>query len=161
MVVRIPDLLKASFSRSHASQDVYLYDSTEEDKMLFLGAARTQKRGDEHTTFELNEIGHEDISVPRKAFKFETTIMVVDRRWKVVVVRDDSTVSVPVFVVVGGLFVFLVFVAFAIVLNKYLVRIDSIGRIKSNAEAEKANVYHQQVQRERRLNEYLAHEVRK
>jgi CHASE1-domain containing sensor protein len=155
MTIRIPDLLVASCSNLRASKDVYLYDSTE-DEMLFLGAAQVMENGDDHSIFELDETDYEDIDVSRKAFMSETTIDVMDRRWTVVVVPHDSTRAVPVFVVLGGLFIFLVFIACAVVLSNYLFRIDSISRIKSNAQIEKANVYHQQMQRERRLNEYLA-----
>lgn len=156
MVIRIQDLLKTIIPHMHMEQDVYLYDSTD-GGMLFLGAAHMRTNGEMKS---LGETDYRRIGVSRKRFRYETAVRVVDREWTVVTVPNESFAP-PLLLIIGGIFIFITFVALAVVLKEYLARIDSISRIKSRAEMEKAHVYQQQVQRERRMNEYLSHEVRK
>lgn len=164
-VVQIPDLLAwaAQGTDHHHEEAVYLYDSTD-GTMQFLGGMETRtcascQSGTSVTSVQ--ETAFEDIPRSRRSQFFQTSINVVDRQWTIAVIPiDQSRWSDYTFVILGGALIFVLFFLLALLFKWYLDRINVINEIKSKAEAEKVDNALHQANRERRLNEYLAHEVR-
>ena len=159
-VVRIPDLLVAAAGETRRPMRVYVYDSTDSGIMAYLGAAQLRMNEGLLQATPIRKTEYEDISLGHNSHKYSTTIDVVDRQWTVVVAPlNGSDAPEVIFIVVGTVIIFSIFVILGITLRRHLKRIKSINKIQ--AEADKAESAQQQVLRERRLNEYLAHEVRK
>jgi signal transduction histidine kinase/CheY-like chemotaxis protein len=162
-VVHIPDLLAWAAQGTLHEEAVYLYDSTD-GTMHFLGGAETRacescQSGDSVTS--LRELAFEDIPHSRRSQFFQTSINVVDRQWTIAVVAiDRSAWANYTFVILGGAIIFVLFFLLALLFKWYLDRIHLINKMSSKAEADKADNAIQQANRERCLNEYLAHEVR-
>lgn len=141
------------------NRGVYLYDTTDEGTYAFLGGMTVKPTASAKAPMltSLDEVPYRDIPVPQRSPTFETAMKVVDRQWTVVIVPlDGNERTHPVFVVIGGAVIFLFFAILAWMLIRHLSRKHMINSFKSKVEMDKAKVYHIQVQRERRLNEYLA-----
>lgn len=156
MIVRVRDLLSWACRGIDEKQRIYLYDSTEND-MSFLEAIELRPTGNESRIAVLPDIAFVDVPVPKRSQKLVTTIAAVDRQWTVVIVRlENSDVFSLILYVIGASLIFVIFFILAFVLRRYLVKWDVINALVFDHKTEKANSYHKQVMRERRLNEYLA-----
>lgn len=175
-VIRIPDLLLWAAQASRSGRAVYLYDSTDaiadEIPPAFLGGVevRTCSSSSKKCNATDGERGLDLQSVPettfanalqRSAVHYETSVQVLERQWTVVVVSlDSSDEGDLVYIILGGVLLFGAFVLLAAVFRCYLEHVVRVNEIRTQAESDKATMALERVQRERRLNEYLAHEVR-
>lgn len=154
-VVRIPNLLEEAAYTVRRCMTVYLYDSTMEEGMLFLGGMQVDMRHDGAQITPLRELAYQDIPLSRRSKLYQTSIHVVDRQWTVVVAPyNGSDAPHLTFIILGAGIIFFIFLLLAVTLKRHLERIDVINKIQ--AEANQAASAQKQVQRERRLNEYLA-----
>ena len=159
--VNIQDLLTQACRHVHHHRSVYVYNTTYANAYDFLGGIAVEQilnRCETPVMISTDETSYNGIPHSRNLSAFEVSIPVVDRQWTVVVVPMEGCHAAPnpIFTILGGAGIFVVFGLLALSVSKFLNHADLVGHIQTNAEMDKAEMYQKQAQRERRLNEYLA-----
>ncbi|CAB9508545.1 respiration control sensor protein ArcB [Seminavis robusta] len=170
IVVRVPSFLAYALQSAAEDKTVYLYDTTASsstgESSEFLGALAVDVPDDDDgksssssqpTFTELPEVSFTDIPQPGRYFERE--LDVAGRKWTMVVVSTDHQADL-LFVILGGTIIFLASLFCAAWFHSHLSRVTKLNRIKSRAQAEKAEIARIQAMKERQLNEFIAHEVR-
>ena len=173
-VIRIPDLIKRAYQSLGYSIRVYLYDETEYlsgevEEGYFLGANDLFFRKEPDGT----TIRHQDI-LPETSYKDidymgrhsdEHFIDIADRTWRVVFIATDSEFDPDlVYVILGGVLLFMCTLLFAGLARFYILREKRVKQMQRKAEQEKAEYMLLAAKRatkaEQLQNEFIAHEVR-
>jgi signal transduction histidine kinase/CheY-like chemotaxis protein len=162
IIIRIPALLERAARIALVDKSVYIYDSSNlPEEPIFLGGA------DVHVTPTstdnvLTSLPESDIgNIPRKkgSRHFENRVRVADRYWTISIVSQDFQPEL-VYVILGGVIIFVACVILAFLFYSHLVRVSKMNAMRSEAEAEKSRIAVKQAMLERELNEFIAHEVR-
>jgi signal transduction histidine kinase/CHASE1-domain containing sensor protein len=168
IVIRIPDLLLRSAENQHQASIIYLYDKSDSHGIpLFLGAAQVEpplgpRRKSSATLTPLPEIPlQEAMTGTYRTYN----INAANKIWIVIVQRADGTFDPhPVFVILGGVIIFVATVCLAIWVYSNTIRMKNFQEERAKAKAEKAAFILESAQlaahRERELNDFIAHEVR-
>lgn len=157
MVIRVPTLIVRASHEFQGDGRVYLFDeSNVQEEPVFLAGADLD-RGNvtlkEETSYE---------AVLSSSYKsFTDTIHIMDKKWKIVVqplhgMHHEKLQNV----IVEGAVIFIAGIFVAYWFHSHLSRLDKEEHIRSQAEAERAQLAMNQVKRERHLNDFIAHEVR-
>ena len=163
MVIRVPDLL-ARAGRQHLTtkKGVLLFDATKDntDGPVFMGGGKISITSTE--TMPETTLAEVQAEYKRSLNKY---ITIADRQWIVVVVALPGTYEPNVWwPILGGCLIWIASILLAVWLHAHLGRMSKLNQVKSQADREKAAIIvetaHRQAQTERRINEYLAHEVR-
>ena len=171
----MPDLIRRAFKSLSHSIQIYLYDETDlvlglKSEGYFLAAQEVRVTLDDAGRLSsrhheiLPEIAVEDIVRGTMPFH-EQLISIADRKWRVVLLAMDDTYDpVLLYVIVGGMFMFLCTMGFALWAWSYIARETKIKEMRLEAEQEKAEYVlvaaKKSAEAERALNEFLSHEVR-
>jgi len=175
MVVRIPDLIKASTENDDSSSILYIYDSTEHDKPPeFLGGATILKDIHHESKKKKSTSLSNTILVqhePERPFSsvvggnvdkkmIITEIDIATRRWSIVVIAAEGTFQTkPAFILLGGSIIVAACLLLAMWMYANGKRNIRLNQIQSQAEAEKANLILDNLTKsakaERELNEYV------
>ena len=165
IVVRIPDLLKRATLFQSVGSKVSLYDKIKDsnESAEFLGAIQVSAylESDDVDVLVLPEVPFTEIkgSVWHKDFAFANKI------WCLTIVPIDNTFKPKyVFVVLGGITMFIASVFLANNVHSRTYRIIKYNRMKCLSEMEKTSlvvdIAKKSAKSERELNDYIAHEVR-
>jgi CHASE1-domain containing sensor protein len=164
IVIRIPDLIQRSANNQAEGSHVYIYDESDSSgKTIFLGGATIVPSGGNADLEFLPEVDLHSLRGGR-LYK-ETRIEVANKIWTISVSPSDGTFEpVLVFVITGGIIIFLATVALAGWVYVNMQRVAKFNRMQAEAEAEKAALILQSAKKaaeaERELNDFIAHEVR-
>ncbi|KAG7354498.1 signal transduction histidine kinase [Nitzschia inconspicua] len=170
IVIRIPDLILRAAKRRGDPSIVYLYDKSDSSgSPLFLGAAQIIPQGDTIATLQglpettLDRL-HNQVAIAGSLFR-EEIVNVANKEWIVFVHSVEGTYQPNnVFVVLGGIVIFLASIALGIWLYTNQRRLVSYNKERMKAEAERAALIldsaRQATKAERELNDFIAHEVR-
>lgn len=168
IVVRIPQFLQYALRASSESATLYLYDATyvdtngeEKSPPEFLGAVRSSYHGYPRArpVFEsLREVGIEEITNTGERY-YQASFEINGRTWTMVKFSDENDEDY-LFVILGGSIIFAASLCFACWFHSHLSRLAKYNKLKSDAQAEKAENARIQVMKERELNDFIAHEVR-
>ncbi|KAL7558130.1 hypothetical protein ACA910_013186 [Epithemia clementina (nom. ined.)] len=145
MVIRIPSLIdRASQDLSETKKDVYIYDSSGDDgSAIFLGAASlgivdSDENGLPHSHF----LGETDLNTVRESHSgrrsqmLEQVVRVASRNWTIAVVStDDEMHSELVFVILGGVVIFLAAAFLSGWMIQHIRRASELYRIASESDA--------------------------
>jgi len=165
IVIRVPSCLKYALRSATEDQRVYLYEcfnasaTSTSTTHSFLGALEVDGSQLTPKFSELPEIEMQDIPRPHNSRYFEQRLDVAGKTWTIVMVSSSYPVN-KTYVVLGGTLIFAASLLCAAWFHSYLSRISKLNRMKSAAEREKAAIARIQSDRERHLNEFMAHEVR-
>lgn len=168
IVIRIPDLLRRATENQGSPSEVYLYDRSDSSgKPIFLGAVRIKPStttGD--YAAELEFLGERDLGELEGEAHLYRAIDVdaANKIWTVAVVATDGTFQAEyVFVLVGGIIIFLATIGLAWWVHQNTKRVAKMNRLKAESEAEKAALILESARKsahaERELNDFIAHEV--
>ena len=159
VVIRVPDLLVRATSGLVDEKSVYLFDSTESTKDPdFLGAVRVRRMDGKKVLVNLPPLQLSEVPRSNSSRSITREINVADRYWTVTVTSDDSN-SDLVFIILGGLVIFCACILIAVWFRTHMSRIDKLNQLRTEAEEEKSKNANIQVARERKMNEFLSHEV--
>lgn len=151
VIVRIPDLLERASMTALVNNSVYIFDTTDASvEPIFLGAADI--RVDDDGEVSVSSLPETRLSETSSSFR--RVIQVADRSWTISVVPEDTRLEI-VFIILGGLFIFLASIIASVLVHTHLARLTKMNELRSEAEKDKAKVV-----LERELNEFIAHEVR-
>lgn len=166
IVIRVPDLLKRSTMFQNVASDVYLFDKLQdpEPSATYLGGLRVKPydKADETEQFTmLPEISI--MELPKNAWLFD--IQASNKIWCLAIVPSYDTFNpATVFVILGGLTVFLASLFLAFSVHTKTHRIIRYNNMKRDAEFERAALIldnaRKSAKSERELNDFIAHEVR-
>ena len=161
VVIRIPDLLRASISRAQQTI-VFIFDSTDENNPpSFLGGASLTENGE--LSFEPETTLEE---VRRRAPKErEVNVFIASSRWTVTVISaPGSYESANTFIILGGIIIVIACIILALWLATSMRQQRLTAIRKQKAENEKALLIvesaRKTAQNQRELNDFIAHEVR-
>ena len=164
IVIRVPVLLaRAGRQHSTTEKGVLLFDATKsDDEPVFLGGSKITSTSTSTETMPETTLSEVQADYKRSLNKY---ITIADRQWIVVVVALPGTYEPKVvWPVLGGCLIWMASILLAVWLHAHLGRMSKLNQVKSQADREKAAIIvetaHRQTQSERRINEYLAHEVR-
>lgn len=158
IIIRIPALLQRAIRHAIEGEEkqIYLFESSDEEDPIFLGAADIDQSNDPPYK-NLPEISLFDIPRSRSQHYYEARHQIVDRYWTVVVTSDAYQHDL-VYIIVGGVIIFVSCVVLALLFYSHLVRVAKMNKMRSDQEAEKSKAAQQQAEMERELNEFIAHE---
>jgi signal transduction histidine kinase/CHASE1-domain containing sensor protein len=168
IVVRIPDLLLLATTKQHKSCQIYIYDrSDSRGYPLFLGAAHVHPAvvpGQDRDS-ELSYLSELSIDVAMTGSHYIQDIDAANKIWTVIVRKIPGTFEHNhAFVIFGGVIIFVSSGCLAVWVYTDTVRAQKIQQERAKAKAEKAAYVVQSAQlaanRERELNDFIAHEVR-
>jgi signal transduction histidine kinase/CheY-like chemotaxis protein len=160
IIIRIPALLERAARVALLDKSVYIYDSSKlPQEPIFLGGADVQVSPNGAILTSLPESNIGDIPSDRRTRHFVTRVPVADRYWTIAVVSQDFQPEL-IYVILGGVIIFVACVILALLFYSHLVRVAKMNEIRSEAEAEKSRIAVKQATLERELNEFIAHEVR-
>lgn len=169
IVIRIPDLIRRAAVDTGISSAVYIYDASDSGGVpRFLGAAEilvdSAKDADDLPEIvflqevELDELRQID------TLYTEETIEAANKDWIVVVHSLDGSYQPDlVFVILGGVIIFVASAGLAYWVLANTRRMDEVNRMRSQAEGERAALILENARKatkaERELNDFIAHEV--
>jgi len=169
IIIRVADLVKraSNYAGMVPGMSVYVYDVSDEHLLqappgtsaIFLAGANVAGVNQ----LELREeIRFEDIPRTNQDLFYTERIAVADKEWLVVATPyDDSIYGTELtYVILGATIIFAACLALAVWFYFYLRRVSRLSQMKHDSQAEKAQIAVKQVQRERHLNDFIAHEVR-
>ncbi|CAB9502715.1 respiration control sensor protein ArcB [Seminavis robusta] len=165
MVLCIPDLIsRSSYELQDQSSAVYIHDLNHPNAQepVFMGGAIIQTG---HNISFLEEVPIQDLKAPRSKLLFASDINAANRVWTITVVALDGTYEPNVvFVILGGVIIFMSTMLLAAWIYTNSRRLAKWNEMTAKAQAEKAALIlqsaHSQAKTERELNDFLAHEVR-
>ena len=168
IVIRIPDLLRRATENQGSPSEVYLYDRSDSSgSPRFLGAVRitpSTTAGDYAAKLEF--LDERDLeALKRNAHLYqEIDVDAANKIWTVAVVAIDGTFQAEyIFVLVGGIIIFLATIGLAWWVHENTKRVAKMNRLKAESEAEKAALILESARKsahaERELNDFIAHEV--
>ena len=170
MVICIPDLLIKSTIDQDKSSSVYIHDLNHlSDDAVFMGAATVKGNGanTKPDVSFLDEVAIDELKSPSRfeQLKRQANVTAANRVWTITVVALDDTYKPNIiFVVVGGVIIFVCTVLVSLWIYTNARRVEKWNEITAAAQAEKAALIlqnaKQQAKTERELNDFLAHEVR-
>ena len=164
VVVRMRLLLARAVRGVAGSSTLYIYDATDPEEPLFMGGISTElvkSSGELQTSF----LEERSIKAVRESASqtSEDTVPIADRQWRIVVVDSDDELNL-LFVILGGVIIFVACLLLAVWYVTSSRREARLNEIKLSAEAERAQLIvenaEEQTRRERDLNDFMAHEVR-
>jgi len=159
--IRIPALILRAIDHLHAeSTSLYIFDSTGDP--LFLGGAWIDTAED--STVFMPETNLTDVRKSKRRM-LESTVPIASRQWTIVVVAlEGSFEGDNTLVIVGAIMILVACVSLALFVFSSMRRVNSMNKIKSQNEAEKAALLIESAKKaaiaERELNDYIAHEIR-
>ena len=161
LFIRIPSYLDRATVGVTVSKTLYMFDSTDPlQEPAFLGAVDVRR--DHHDVmqrYRLPEVDLADISRSSSTHFFTNELPFADRRWTIVVTSEDHQADLA-YIIVGGTVVFASILLLTIWFHSHLSRVARINQMRSEAQEQSARHANEQAARERRLNEFMAHEVR-
>jgi signal transduction histidine kinase len=166
IVIRIPDLLASAVRDSLTSEKVYIFDSTDSDILpeFFGGTEVRYDHGQEVSLMSLQEVDLESLrDLPSQYTDIEVDI--ANRKWTIAVASLPGSYEPDYFyVILVTLLVLAASCLLAMWFYSQMNRIDNLHEIQARAEREKALIIvdkaREQAVSERKMNEYIAHEVR-
>jgi signal transduction histidine kinase/CheY-like chemotaxis protein len=160
IIIRMPALLERAARVALVDKSVYIYDSSKlPEEPIFLGGALVQLTPDGPVLSSHPESTIGKIVRERRSRYFETRVPVADRYWTIAVISEDFQPEL-IYVILGGVIIFVSCVILAFLFYSHLVRVAKMNRMRSEAEATKSRIAVKQAMLERELNEFIAHEVR-
>jgi len=172
IVIRIPDLLRRAGKTRGDQSIVSLYDMSDSNGIpLFLGSAQIDGNPQRKEPATLTFLPEETLDelyervAETKALYHEQVVHAANKEWIVAVYSVDGTYKPNVlFVVLGGVIIFVASLALAAWMYTNQRRIDTYNQMKAASEAERAALIldnaRQATKAERELNDFIAHEVR-
>jgi signal transduction histidine kinase len=168
IVIRIPDLLLRSAENQNQASIIYLYDKSDSHGVpLFLGAAQVEPPLDSRRKTSARLIALPEIPLEEAMTGTYRSyhINAANKIWIVIVQKAEGTFDPrPVFVILGGIIIFVASVCLAIWVYSNTIRMKNVQEERAKAKAEKAALILESAelaaQRERELNDFIAHEVR-
>jgi hypothetical protein len=168
IVIRIPDLIRRAGKKRGEKSAVYLFDKSDSGgSPLFLGAAsivpNTTVAGRADLTFLPEKTLDELMAFvqDRRVLYHQETVEAANKEWIVTVHSLEGTYKAnTIFVVLGGVIIFVASVALALWLYTNQKRIDAYNKERSEAESERAALIldnaRQATKAERELNDFIA-----
>jgi hypothetical protein len=166
IVIRIPDLLTRAAKKRGDASVVYLYDLSDSRGVpLFLGAAEVIPRGEIQAELRfLPEVTLEEIhsQISHNGWlMYEEVVLAANKEWMVTVHSVEGTYEPSVvFVILGGVIIFVASTALALWMYTSQRRLDRYNSERMEAEAEKAALIidnaRQATKAERELNDFIA-----
>ena len=160
IIIGMPSYLDRATMGVTLRNSLYIFDSTDAQKPVFLGAVDVRR--DHHGVmqrYRLPEVELVDISRTSSTHLFINELPIADRRWTIVVMSDEYQADL-VYIVIGGTVVLASTLLLAIWFHSHLSRVARINQIRSEKQEQSARHANEQAVRERQLNEFMAHEVR-
>jgi signal transduction histidine kinase len=166
IVLCIPDLLTRKTVNIDQSSAVFVHDLNHPGgKPVFMGGAIVD--GNSRNISFLDEVELDEIQAPtgRQQLQRQYNLTAANRVWTVTVVALEGTYQPSlVFVILGGVMIFLAAVFLALWVVTSARRVKKWNELTSAGQREKASLIlenaRQQAKTERELNDFLAHEVR-
>lgn len=166
-VIRIPDLLRRATDNQRNPSLVYIFDRSDSSgKNVFLGGVEITPSDDAEQEADLVFVAEEELEDVRGDSKLyqEFDLQVANKVWTIAVLSLDGTFEPDhVFVVVGGLIIFVATIGLAWWVHQNTNRVAKMNRLKAEAESEKAALILESARKaadaERELNDFIAHEV--
>jgi hypothetical protein len=155
-VIRIPDFLMLASTGLTVPRSIYLYDGTPSlPHPSFLGGIHVN--GSNRTI--LTEISRDSIPRPSRSQYHEQSFHITDREWIVVVVSDADEYTADLkFVILGAVVLCMSMLLVIFWIHSSFNREARMNEIRINAEQEKTAIAQQQIDSEKQLNAYMAHE---
>jgi signal transduction histidine kinase/CheY-like chemotaxis protein len=163
LTLRISDVLKRATRTLALPFKVYMYDTTLPGQADFLGALTVYGYGNGNAT-SLPELGLNQV-LSTSDHRYVQIENVTTSKWTIVVASFDNTFQpIPIFVILGGVLIFLGSIFLVMWVYTHLQRQAKFQRVKQQGEAEKAAILMEGMEKaarnERDLNDFIAHEVR-
>ena len=161
VVIRIPDLLRASIVRAD-SITAYIFDSTdEENSPMFLGGASLT--ADKHVVFEQETSIEEARQIGVRAS--ETELLIASSKWTILIVSAPGSYEADItFIVLGGVIIMTACIILAACLATSMRQQRLKALAQQKAEHEKASLIvegaRKAARNQRELNDFIAHEIR-
>lgn len=168
IVIRIPDLLRRAAVDTMNSMSVYMYDASEYSggPPAFLGGADIVVNDDssEGPTLDfLMELELQDLRHTDHKYK-EDVVQAANKNWIIVVHAPDGSYQPEyIFVILGGVVIFIASALLAYWVHVNSTRMDAFNTMRAQAESERAALILDNARKatkaERELNDFIAHEV--
>jgi hypothetical protein len=160
IVIRIPDLLTRSSRNQGESSIAYLFDSTNEESLVFLGGVQIlHRKGLGAVLTQLPEATMENLT--SGGLSYVEDVFAENKNWTVVVTSVPGTFQADyTFAILGGCIIFLASVLLAYWIQRNSQRTDAFNRMRADADREKAALIlenaKQATKAERELNDFIA-----
>ena len=166
LFIHTTSLIKRAAEGQAETTSVYLFDESDDrfDEPAFLSGGHICPGKDSVNLEFVEDVEISDLKRSGIRCKFES-IPIEQRFWTVAVCSlDDSYDAELLYIVLGGVLIFVACLFVAVWFYTTMQRAAKIDHIKATAEADKAALIVDTAQKaalsERELNEYIAHEVR-